>query len=162
MANEIQPAANAALEIGKCVDMKNNLINAGTFIKVDDAAASLQAYLDAPGTPPCDDPTHIYGHIFGLKTLQTLMTNIDNYNGGVEADQKITGVRIYYGVGLRHDASFPLHPPHRMYRDLIFMPVVLDGTDLYPIGPEFADAQLIMSESRPCPTQCPKFIDKLT
>jgi hypothetical protein len=161
MANETTPAQADSVEIGQCADMKNNLINAGTFIKVDDAAASLQAYLDAPGTPPKGDLSHIYGHIFGLNTLRTLLTNIDGYNGGAADDKKVTGIRIYYGIAVRHDANFPLKPPHRMYRDLIFMPVLPSGEDLYPIDPQFVDPQLILSESRPCPTQCPKFLDKI-
>jgi len=161
MANETTPAPAESVEIGECADMKNNLINAGAFITVDDAAKSLLAYLNFPGTPPRDDPKHIYGHIFGLNTLRTLLNNIDLFNEDAPAEKVITGVRVYYGVSERHDANFPLNPPHGKFRDLIFMPVKPSGEDLYPIDPHMVDPQLIMSESRPCPTQCPKFIDQL-
>jgi hypothetical protein len=161
MVNETNSAAAETPEIGVCVDMKNNLINAGAFIQVEDAAKSLLAYLNFPGTPARDDPKHIYGHIFGLNTLRTLLNNIDLFNKDAPEDKVITGIRVYYGISERYDADFPLNPPHGKFRDLIFMPVVPSGKDLYPIDPELVDPQLILSESRPCPTQCPKFVDQL-
>lgn len=151
---------SASLDV--CGNMKVNLINAGKFIELGDAIKSLQAYFNAPGTPPRTDPAHIYGHTFGLNNLRSLLFQIDQYNGNLSAGKlPINGVRIYYGIDKRDDSSFPLNPPTGMFRDLIFMPVLEDGNDLYPVDPGFENTVGILGNGRPCPNQCSfTFLDR--
>jgi hypothetical protein len=164
MSNETTTTENPKAVIAPCAQMGDDLINAGTFVGLSTAVASLQAYLDAPGTPTLGDPGHIFGHTFGLNNLRTLLFNIDLYNSEkVDDEPLIKGIRVYYGIDKRNDASFPMNPPNGMFRDLIFMPVVADGSDLFPIIRGIVDPQLILSGSRPCPNECGTltFIQKL-
>jgi hypothetical protein len=163
MSNKTESPKDDSPYIATCNDMKVDLSNAGKFITLKAATESLQAYLQAPGTPPRKDPKHIYGHGFGLNNIRTLLYRIDQYNGNVKpADKKIAGIRIYYGLDERHDPSFPLRPPHGKFRDLIFVPLMEDGNDFYPIDHDLEDPVMILSEGRPCPTQCSFcFLDRL-
>lgn len=140
--------------VAPCSDMKVNLINAGKFIEIEDAVESLQAYFDIPGTPAPDDPTHVYGHTFGLNKFRALLTNMDHFNENLEPGQPpIDGIRIYYGNDKRDDPDFRMNPPDGLFRDLIFIPVLEDGTDLFPID-QLTNPELILSSGRPCPNQC--------
>lgn len=139
-----------------------NLINAGAFITEAQAHASLKSYFNEPGVLPPDDKAHIYGHVYGLNKFRELIGNIDKYNAEhVNDDEKIFGIRAYYGKCERHDPDFPLNPPDAPCRDVFFMPVLKNGSDLFSLnGPKtmiksiVPGDELILGEARPCPNQC--------
>lgn len=137
-----------------CLQMQTNLINAGKFMTELEATDSLLAYFHDPTTPDPNLKSHIYGHTFGLNKLRQFLFNIDLYNSNIEDDEeRLYGVRIYYGISKRSDPDFPLDPPNGDFRDVFFMPVLKDGRDLYTIK-TLTDPGLILGNSRPCPNQC--------
>ncbi|MCD8739834.1 hypothetical protein LT679_04405 [Mucilaginibacter roseus] len=134
-----------------CQQMKVNLCNAGEFITVKNAADSLTRYFKLPTTPPHDDPKHVYGHTFGLNKIRRMLFDIDLYNAGLTVSEpRIAGIRVYYGFSERHDPDFPLN---EACADLLFMPVLDNGVDIYNIH-LLTGTEQILSASRPCPNQC--------
>lgn len=142
----------------QCLKMPDNLINAGKFLGVGAATASLQEYFREPGVPPSTDEDHIYGHTFGLSKLREFLYKIDIYNASkVDDNERIYGFRVYYGKCKRDDPDFPMDPIDDLYRDVFFMPVVKSGEDLYKLHP-LIDPELILGSSRPCPNQCSTYL----
>lgn len=134
-----------------CRKVTVDLINAGEFISIREASDSLNQHL-AP-IPNPKDPNYIYGFTFGLNKFRQFIYQIDMYNSGqVREDAKIYGIRIYYGKCKRKDPEYGTDS----YPDLILMPVLKDGSDLYKISDDdFLDVPVnILSQSRPCPNQC--------
>lgn len=151
MTDENEMPEQGKMTTDPCVQMQVNLPNAGEFIKVDEAVASLKRYFALPTTPSPDDPDHVYGHTFGLNKIRKLLFDIDLYNTELKpGEKKISGLRIYYGVSERHDPDFPVNGP---CADLIFMPVKEDGVDIYTIH-SLSGGEEVLSNSRPCPNQC--------
>jgi hypothetical protein len=135
-----------------CTKMPINLINAGEFINAAAAKESLLAYSMEPNVQPLNDPNHIFGHTFGIQKLREFLLKMDLYNAGeIDDEDKIYGVRIYYGKSKRSDPDFPL--PDEALRDVFIMPVKKNGEDLYRVVPLLAE-NMILSGSRPCPNQC--------
>ncbi len=144
-----------------CQNAKIDLVNAGDIINVEEARLSVLNYLqDAPMAP--DDKRHIYGYTFGLNKLKEFYNKIESYNNDPKNDLKIEGVRIYHGKSIREKPSLPLIEGI-LYKDVVLMPIVEGGDDLYKILPPFKDKngeEIILGESRPCPNQCgSSFID---
>ncbi len=145
------PEQTQAATADLCVQMPVNLCDAGEIINIDDAAKSLQRYFALPGTLPQHDPKHVYGHTFGLNRIRQMLFDIDVHNTKLQpGEKKIAGLRIYYGVSERHDSDFPVVG---FCPDLIFMPVMEDGVDLYTIH-SLSGNETVLSGSRPCPNQC--------
>ncbi len=155
MKNQLKKAEPPYVDV-KCIKITKNLSDAGKFYKVADAKSSLQCYLDQPDTPSSDDPKHIFAHVFGINNIRELLYRMDLYNEQVTRDKtgkKIKGVRMYHGLDCRTDSDFGL-PHDKLFRDLIIMPVLENGHDLYPMLDKLIDNDIILSGSRPCPPQC--------
>ncbi len=148
MADETLPQDNAE-NFG---DISKDLINAGCFVSITQAHNHVKEYLSLPGCLPQHDPKHIYGHVFGLNNLRKLIYQIDLYNSAQTDDTKLLkGVRVYQAVSERSDTNFPTAGK---LRDLIFMPVLANGTDMPEKALEHLVEGPVLTGSRPCPNQC--------
>ncbi len=139
-----------------CSEENNNPIGVGTRMKEDSARIAVLNYLqNAPMGR--HDERHFFGFTFGLDTLKKFMDDIDKHNNKstVPANEKIEGVRIYYGKTIRENPNLP-EQKGVMLPDLIFVPVMPNGKDYYTkVLPEkLNDDDMILGESRPCPNQC--------
>lgn len=133
--------------------MANNTI--GTFISATQAASYLLAFFNDNGLNP-NDPTVVSGHILGLDKIRQLLQKIDDYNAANPA-LPIDGVRTYQARSVQNINGSP-----QTVDDIFLMPILSDGTDLYPVYPETTAAKVtatgddgvILGNSRPCPNLC--------
>jgi|GEM_PF-1509285 len=132
-----------------------NLNAAGAFITDVEAHNRVEAYLNEPGVPHRDDPNHVFGHVFGLDKIRSLFHNIDRYNAQDLTKNPIVAIRIYHAKGERNDPDFQVPPKGVQARDLVLVPVLKNGHDLFDGINTLSDpTNLILAESRPCPTLC--------
>jgi hypothetical protein len=141
---------NSTTEINICDIVTTNVADFGAFFDGPGAKARLDAYFSETGKDP-HDPELIFGQILGLNTLKTLIAKIDDYNNEKDPADKIGGIRVYNAMSIR---SF-LPPPHNkdLLEDIIVMPVLASGKDLYTIV-DLIDPKMALSNGMPCPNQC--------
>lgn len=150
-----------------CASLPTAIEDLGEFIDHDHAYSRLQDYLTAVG-PPASDPKFVFGQIFGLNNLKTLMSAIDAYNSNAANTNKIAGLRIYNAVDVRPY----LNPPDntKLLPDAIIVPVLDDNTDISHVRqqtdvlaatdgsggtiPNVVPANMILSGGMPCPNEC--------
>ncbi|MDJ1499854.1 hypothetical protein [Xanthocytophaga agilis] len=133
--------------------MANNTI--GTFISPTQAASYLLAFFNDNGLNP-DDPTVVSGHILGLTKIKEFLQKIEDYNAANPA-LPIDGVRTYQARSVQMINGGP-----QTVDDIFLIPILTDGTDLYPVYPGTTAARAdttdgndgILGNSRPCPNLC--------
>lgn len=90
----------------------------------------------------------VKGHLFDLDKWTQFVDNIAKYNGqaGLPNDARVAYVRVYYSRSSRGG--------HTNEKDLVIVPVMASGVDLYEVSGKVFSEDNILSESTPCPNLC--------
>ena len=90
------------------------------------------------------------GHQFDLSVIQDFLRDIVVYNQGQTGNNVIGSLRIYYGKSKRGSLQ-------KADRDLVIVPVKVDGQDLYNVYNKETHTFLdpgVVTNSNPCPNVC--------
>lgn len=141
---------NFTTETDICSIVATGVLDFGNFYDATEAKNRLDAYFAETHLNP-NDPNLIFGQLLGLNAVKALITKIDDYNNGQQPQNKIAGIRIYNAMSKR--AFLPAPHNTELKEDIIVLPVLADGSDIYKIAP-FTDPNMALSNAMPCPNQC--------
>lgn len=90
----------------------------------------------------------VKAHLFDLDKFKEFVNKIAQYNGqaGLPNEERVAYVRMYYSRSSRGG--------HANEKDLVIVPVMASGVDLYKVAGKLFSDDNILSESTPCPNLC--------
>ena len=141
---------NFKTENNICDLVGSNIADFGKFFGAIEGTQNLAEYFRLTNTSP-NDPNLIFGQLLGLNTFKKLIAKIDAYNNGTPAADQISALRVYNAMSMR--PFLPAPDNTKLLADIIIMPVLANGKDLYTIY-QLTDPNLMLGEAMPCPNQC--------
>jgi hypothetical protein len=152
----LQDPCRPTFEVNSILPYKGKIDTLGKFITNKEAFDMLEGYhaYQSSTVNEHDRTKSLYGFVFGIEKINTLMENIKIHNkNNKDSLRDVIGLRVYFSRNIHHIYS------NKDYNDVFMIPIVRDSTKNFhkidsEIDKNFKNDNMILNGALPCPVDC--------